>query len=177
MGSTRKFGLPVPPTVNHRICAPEIAEAIIENRLESLPSTPASDVFSLGLLAFYLMTGRDYFSRDKYDSDQQVLEALASPGWRVSDSLLAGIDVGPCFRGLLYRMLERDPSKRIRLGDIVNHRALRSQQFAGGPPPASPPSQPSNSKPPSPSTTPTASPRPRRRKHPNRRPTNQRRRK
>ncbi|CAB1101777.1 unnamed protein product [Ectocarpus sp. CCAP 1310/34] len=68
-----------------RYCAPERARASVSG--ESCLATKATDIWSVGMVLFWLLTGQDYFENGL--TDKEVVMALCSSGFTVS---LAGVD-------------------------------------------------------------------------------------
>ncbi|CAM9156217.1 unnamed protein product, partial [Hapterophycus canaliculatus] len=104
-----------------RYCAPERAKASLAG--ESCLATKATDVWSIGMVLFWLLTGQDYF--EKGLADAEVLKSLASQGFTVS---LAGVDSKQeQAKNLLSTMLSHDPRGRGSMDSVLG-RAF----FAGG---------------------------------------------
>jgi eukaryotic-like serine/threonine-protein kinase len=88
---------------------------------ESAEITPAADVWALGLLAFYLLTGRIYWSQANYDESGHVLglmrevlfEPLPAPSARAATYGLAHL-VPRGFDAWFARCLERDARARLQ---------------------------------------------------------------
>ncbi|CAN0203648.1 unnamed protein product [Scytosiphon promiscuus] len=104
-----------------RYCAPERAKGSLAG--ESSLATKATDVWSIGMVLFWLLTGEDYFEEGL--TDAEVLTTLASQGFTVS---LAGVNPKQeQARNLLGTMLSHDPRGRGSMDSVLG-RAF----FAGG---------------------------------------------
>eukprot|EP00752_Nemacystus_decipiens_P018644 g16717.t1 len=104
-----------------RYCAPERARASVSG--ETCLATKATDVWSIGMVLFWLITGQDYFEEGL--APAEVVRSLCSPGFQVS---LAAVDPKQeQARNLLRTMLSREPLER---GTIDS--ALGRAFFAGG---------------------------------------------
>eukprot|EP00903_Cladosiphon_okamuranus_P012396 g11618.t1 len=104
-----------------RYCAPERARASVSG--ETCLATKATDVWSIGMVLFWLLTGQDYFEEGL--TDAEVVRRLCSPGFQVS---LAGVDPKQeQARNLLGTMLSHEPTGRGTMDSVLG-RAF----FAGG---------------------------------------------
>ncbi|CAM9634476.1 unnamed protein product, partial [Ectocarpus sp. 6 AP-2014] len=104
-----------------RYCAPERARASVSG--ESCLATKATDIWSVGMVLFWLLTGQDYFENGL--ADEEVVMTLCSSGFTVS---LAGVDPKQeQARNLLGTMLSHIPQGRGSMDSVLG-RAF----FAGG---------------------------------------------
>ncbi|CAM9291972.1 unnamed protein product [Ectocarpus sp. 12 AP-2014] len=104
-----------------RYCAPERARASVSG--ESCLATKATDIWSVGMVLFWLLTGQDYFENGL--TDEEVVMTLCSSGFTVS---LAGVDPKQeQARNLLGTMLSHIPQERGSMDSVLG-RAF----FAGG---------------------------------------------
>ncbi|CBJ27731.1 Ankyrin [Ectocarpus siliculosus] len=104
-----------------RYCAPERARASVSG--ESCLATKATDIWSAGMVLFWLLTGQDYFENGL--ADEEVVMTLCSSGFTVS---LAGVDPKQeQARNLLGTMLSHIPQGRGSMDSVLG-RAF----FAGG---------------------------------------------
>ncbi|HET6219788.1 MAG TPA: protein kinase [Acidobacteriaceae bacterium] len=104
-----------PPLGTLRYMSPEQARAE--------PMTPASDVFSLGLVLFELLAGRHAFpAASPLDTAQGILEKEAVAPSSFNPHVPARLDL------LVRTMLAKDPSARPTAGEVV--RTLRELQSA-----------------------------------------------
>ncbi|CAM9588062.1 unnamed protein product [Ectocarpus fasciculatus] len=104
-----------------RYCAPERARASASG--ESCLATKATDIWSVGMVLFWLLTGQDYFENGL--TDEEVVRTLCSSRFTVS---LAGVDPKQeQARNLLETMLSHTPQRRGSMDSVLG-RAF----FAGG---------------------------------------------
>ena len=92
--------------------APEIFTA---SKREHISFTPKSDVYSAGLILYYLLTGSPPFKAKSYKTiirlNKQADVFLGHPK----------LDTNPYVFDLLKRMLEKDPVKRISAMEALQH--------------------------------------------------------
>jgi serine/threonine-protein kinase HSL1, negative regulator of Swe1 kinase len=95
------------------------------------PPTPESDVWSLGLLFYFMLYGRHYFSNPKFRvRDQEALQAAQrnfSGKEVLFDDVMATVSHEA--KDLLCRMIEADPGKRIQVSEIFEHPLVLNDQF------------------------------------------------
>lgn len=93
------------------------------------PATIASDIYSMGVLLFHLVTGR-------YPVEGQTMEQIEAAHARQNRQQLAPLrpDLLSGFVRVVERALERDPADRYRSSDDMQHDltiALRQQSLEG----------------------------------------------
>jgi len=90
--------------------------------VEEEPNTPASDVFSLGLVLFYLLSGGDHAlgPSKKHLPHLMTLSFPAGAGAVELRKNLARL-TSPEARDLLGRMLGHEPSERPPIADVLAH--------------------------------------------------------
>ncbi|CAM9970638.1 unnamed protein product, partial [Discosporangium mesarthrocarpum] len=104
-----------------RYCAPERARASLAG--DSFPATKSSDIWSLGMVLYWLFTGQDYF--EEGTPDNEIINALVASGLEVSMACLDPKQEQA--RNLLSTMLHPSSEKRGTLDGVLS-RAF----FAGG---------------------------------------------
>jgi serine/threonine protein kinase len=91
--------------------APEVAAQIVAHGTAT--ATPTSDIFSLGAVFAFAITGEVIGRYDKTDSWQQKLEVLADGGLRLNQ-LRQALSAAPVVLHVLERLLDVDPDSRPR---------------------------------------------------------------
>ncbi|MEM8781726.1 MAG: protein kinase [Planctomycetota bacterium] len=114
-----------------RYMAPEL--------LRGDPATPASDLYSLGMIAYELLAGRDHFD----EAFKTVLRDKRNPAmrwmkWHTNERLTAPplTELVPKtpqnLSDLVARMLDKDPARRVRhAGEVID--AIRRHFIEGSP--------------------------------------------
>jgi eukaryotic-like serine/threonine-protein kinase len=77
-----------------------------------LPTTPASDVYSLGVVVFYMLTGRLPFTASTASEMVQLHRYAASP-----KPSLFNPSIPPELEEILLKILSKEPSQRYRTAD------------------------------------------------------------
>ncbi len=85
---------------------------------------PKSDIYSLGCVAFWLLTGRNVFQAQS--AMQMLAKHLQEPP--VPPSTLAEEDVPPDLDRILLECLEKDPDRRVTSADELDQRLAELQQ-------------------------------------------------
>lgn len=123
----------VPSQEGFLISAPWIAP----EQAQSGSVTPAADVFSVGLLVFYALTGRTYWRSTQGQTFdlagwQQELAAPRSPASQRAAEL--GVPLSPTLDMVIWKALSNDPNERFRsIGEFASvlEDSLRQQQSVG----------------------------------------------
>ncbi|KAF4670607.1 hypothetical protein FOL47_001930 [Perkinsus chesapeaki] len=87
----------------------------------------ASDMWSLGVISYALLAGEPLFDPDCRGSPTDILQEVLDPGflkWRLDNPAL--LERSAHAKDLLHRLLERDPSKRIKPEEALKHPFIRS---------------------------------------------------
>lgn len=84
------------------------------------PPSPRADVFSLGVVLFQLLAGQHPFTEAARKQRPLKLRDSLALDWTKAQTLLIMRGVSVEARQLLRRMLERDPSARITVDDIIS---------------------------------------------------------
>ncbi len=111
---------------------------IAPEQAQSGSVTPAADVFSVGLLVFYALTGRTYWRATQgtaFDLAgwQQELATPRSPASQRAAEL--GVPLSPSLDMVLWKALSNDPQERYKsVGEFANvlEDSMRSQLGHGG---------------------------------------------
>ena len=124
------FGLAIrhahgePPLKSRSGTPAYMAPEVINQRYNS-----QADVWSAGIMMWQLLTGRFPFWKDVRDCTlQQVWTAILTQDINFDAPELR--QVSPQARELLYRMLERDPDRRITASEALHHEWLRDSGVA-----------------------------------------------
>lgn len=80
------------------------------------------DVWAMGCIVFALVTGNLPFNGDsrKIIRDKIINENAKFP---------ENVEISQSFKDLIEKMLEKDPKKRIALGDIFHHSWVKHEEF------------------------------------------------
>ncbi len=139
--STRR-GSKEEPAANPLWMAPEGLET-------DKPLTPAANVWSLGLLAFYVLTGHPYWKHVQAGETEELLrEILTDPLAAASERAGGGVSLPSRFDGWFARCVVRDVGKRFedaREARATLRVALPPDRPAPPRKPSSPPPRPSPS--------------------------------
>jgi eukaryotic-like serine/threonine-protein kinase len=99
--------------------------------------SPASDVYSLGVISYEMLTGRLPFnSSDPLELARMHREAIPSPLHRYNPQ------IAPALEQIIMKVLSKEPAARYRTADQLG-RVLQSLNTRNDPYPASPAPQPS----------------------------------
>lgn len=115
------------------------------------PSTPGTDIWALGLIAFYLLTGHSYWLTVKRDGTEDQLFAeilmlpLVPPSQRAQELALT-TELLPPFDRWFLRCVNRDPAQRfasagLAAGELSRLLGVETPRFSESPPPAMPSEQ------------------------------------
>lgn len=114
LGSARKAGDIVPPTMTPLYCSPETAKAIAKQNIGSLPASTSMDIWALGLMFVEMFTGQPFLRVDRVDGIQQVqtYNEIAIPSNMIDDVQA---------RHLLTKMLHKVPMERANIVAVLRH--------------------------------------------------------
>lgn len=88
---------------------------------------PSQDAWALGMIAYYLITGRHFFHVNAYDNiDGDDFKQLYDFDDSMKDAALAKI-TDPLGRNLVDQLLQKDPKKRARMDFVTLHPYLTNK--------------------------------------------------
>ncbi|KAJ7284648.1 kinase-like domain-containing protein, partial [Mycena rebaudengoi] len=113
LGCAKRFRLCSGQDVDH-VCGAPRSRA--PERHQKRAYSYESDLFSVGILMYEMLTGRLPWG------EGASVEELADQVSRAPLKFVESDHIGPHARDLLVRLLEKDPSKRIKLDEVVSHK-------------------------------------------------------
>lgn len=84
------------------------------------PPTSAADVFSIGIVLFQMLTGRQPFTRSSRHRVLSMQDATVLH-WKSAEKILSSHGVSPAVMQLIERMVEPDPRSRITVEAVFCH--------------------------------------------------------
>ncbi len=99
------FSLPVPTTVK----VPGVAEFVAPEQLDGRPVDQRSNLYSLGALYYFVLTGQTVFSGSADEVQRQHQSGTIKP----PSQLVSEIGAGSPIEALILRALDRSPTKRF----------------------------------------------------------------
>lgn len=84
------------------------------------PSTPAADIFSIGIVLFQMLTGRQPFTRSSKHHTLSMQDATVLH-WKSAEKILSSHGVSPAVMQLIERMVQPDPRSRITVEEVFCH--------------------------------------------------------